>query len=359
MDEHAVRYPVEVAGETVSTLPLRVDRVVDGTEVTGQLLYCTGADGTELRVAVGEGPNVDRRWNTNRWYSFDGIGRAETRKAELLLSPEDGRAERIDTPEHGMQASPTDPDDPWLSQLGTSSEVLGVAVQVRPTGERRDVRAGDPESFEIGAVCLSPCGSTEEPTIYHREAPDTRDEHLLLQHVADDLAANQGATLLTRGTTPRPLTVLQTRLERAAAGDVVDSGAAQVLDGCFHANLTRVAARRGADTLRAVAEQLDVDVSPVLLSDYDIGIAPADWRESWSIDDSPLSGYSDPQMTDRDYAVLVQRYLDAADESPAVRELARCLKAHVRADRSLLRELVASDAVDQLGCSRLGQISSQ
>lgn len=355
MDEHGMRRPGEVGPGGFSTLQLRVDRATGEADAPGRTLYCTGVDGTELRVAVDEGPDAERSWTTGQWYSFDGIARSRTHRAELLLSPDDGRAERTDTPEHGAHYSPAAVEEPWLIQLGTNDEVLGVTVGLRPSDGRRRARADDPGSFEVGAVCLAPCGGADEATVYHREDSDTRDEHLLLQHVTDDLSENKGATLVTHGTTRLPLEMLRARLDRAAGGDVVDSGAAQVLDGCFHANLARVAARRGVETLWSAAERLGIEVSPVLVDDYDIGLAPADWREGWNTDDSPPSGDSDPRMTDRDYATLVQRYLDAADESPEVMELAQCLKAHVRAEWSLLREVVASGAVDRLACSRLAR----
>jgi hypothetical protein len=353
MDEPEMRHPREIGDENVSTLPLRVDRVRDSTSGFGQTLYCTGADGIELRVTVDGVSDANRSWKTNQWYSFENVVQSRTHGTELLLPSEDGGAERIDTPEHRTHSSPVESEDPWLIQLGASDEVLGVTVQLRPTDAISGVRADDPASFEVGAVCLAPCGGSAEATIYHREEPDARDEQLLLQHVASDLSERKEATLVTRGVTRLPLEMLQARLDRAAGGDIVDAGAAQVLDGYFHANLSRVAARRNLDTLRSAAERLNIERSPVSLDDYDIGLDPVDWREGWKIDDSSLSSDSDPRMTDRDYATLVEQYLGTDEESHRTAELARCLKAYVRADWSLLCAVVASDAVDKLACSRL------
>lgn len=121
----------------------------------------------------------------------------------------------------------------------------------------------------------------------------------------------------------------------------------------FHATADSVAVRTGADTLVEAARQLDIEADPVLLSDYEIGINPADWRQGWKIDNTSLSDVSDPQMTDRDYATLVERYLRVEREPVDSAALADCLKAYASADRSLLRELATHGAMDQAGCPRL------
>ncbi len=355
-----MRRPGEVGNGGNCALPLRIDRVTDDTESFVQTLYCTGVDGTELRVAIDGVPATGRSWQTNRWYRFDGIARSRTLEAELLFPPGDGSADRIDEPESRTRPSPTETEDPWLIQLGTSDEVLGVTVQVRPTDGTTSARADDPESFEIGAVCFASCDGTDDATVYHREEPGSRDEQLLLEHVANDLSESRGATLVTHGTDPSPLEMLHARLDRAAGGDVVDSGAERVLDAQFHANLERVAAREELDTLGSAAERLDIETSPVSLADYDIGLDPVDWRDGWEVDTLSLSSVSDPRMTDRDYATLLERYLDADDGSLGATELARCLKAYAGSDCSLLCTLVASDAADQLACPRLaGRLSQQ
>ncbi|ESS05480.1 MAG: hypothetical protein A07HB70_02524, partial [uncultured archaeon A07HB70] len=228
-------------------------------------------------------------------------------------------------------------DDPWLVQLGASETVVAVTVQPRPTDEVVDIRATDPETFEIGAVCFAYLDGPDETTVYHREEPDVRDEHLLLQHVVRDLSEVAGATLVTRGGDRSPLEMLRTRLVSAAEGDVVGGGADRVLDGCFHAELAAVAARAGADTLGDAARQLGVEFGPTLLDSYDLGTDPAS-----------LSG---GRMSDRDYATLVERYLGAEDDSPAA--LGRCLKDYASEDLGLLRGVTASGAADRLACSRL------
>jgi hypothetical protein len=261
-----------------------------------------------------------------------------------------------DVPERGTHPPLSELDDPWLIQLGASDDVLAVTVQPRPTGRGAGVRAEDPETFEIGAVCLDYCDGAGDTTVYHREEPDTRDEHLLLEHVAEDISEAAGATLVVRGTDRSPLEMLHARLALAAEGDVVDAGAAEVLDDCFHANLWRVAARAGAGTLDEATGQLDIEVSPVSLDDYDIGVDPADWREDWETDVDSLSGVSDPRdprMSDRDYATLVERYLTVEDETMESAQLANCLKTYASADVSLLRELVTRGVADQLACPRL------
>jgi hypothetical protein len=338
--------------ESRSALSLRVDRVRrDGGNAPGTL-YCTDVEGTELRVAVRESPAGDLSWQAGRWYRLDGVVRSTSPGAELLFPSGDGSADRVDAPESRTHPPLADLDDPWLVQLGASDERVAVTVQLRPVdgAATSPVRAAAPESFQIGAVCLSHC---EEPdaTVYHREEPDVRDEHLLLQHVVEDLSEAAGATLVTRGTDRSPLGALRARLDAAAGDGVVDPGAGAVLDGCFHADAGRVAARAAAETLTAAARELGVETDPVRLDDYDIGDDPADWREGWNTDDRPISGPSDPRMTDRDYAALVERYL-GADDSVAAAALGNCLKAYASADLSLLGDLATDDATGRLACSR-------
>ena len=126
-----------------------------------------------------------------------------------------------------------------------------------------------------------------------------------------------------------------------------------MLEECFHADAERVAVRARADTLVEAAQQLGIETGPVLLDDYDTGLNPADWRENWAMETTPLSNVSDPRMTDRDYSALVERYLGAEDESVDSAQLAQCLKAYASADLGLLRELATEGTVAQLGCPRL------
>jgi hypothetical protein len=134
--------------------------------------------------------------------------------------------------------------------------------------------------------------------------------------------------------------MLYRRLTRAAGGDIVATGAERVLGECFHATTESVAVRADADTLVEAAHRLGIEVDPVSLGDLEV-------------DDTPLSDASDPRMTDRDYATLVERYLGAGGGSIDSGELAHCLKAYASADLHLLRELVAHGAMDRLGCPRL------
>lgn len=340
-----------VTAEGVS-VPLRVDRVTGESEQPEHTLYCTDIEGTELRVSANRSLVPDPAWETGEWYRFGDARRSDSSGAELRV-PSGAAVERIGVPEHQTQPSPADLDDPWLLPVGASNETIAVTVQPRPAGTVAGIRADDPDTFEIGAVCFAH-GGDEDTAVYHREEPDHTDEHHLLEHVVRDLTEAEGATLLTGGADRSPLELLDTRLDAAADGDIVDDGAPGALDGCFHADLRRVADRMGLDTLGTVAQRLGIESSPVRLDSYDLGAEPADWRANWDIDDTPLSGVSDPQMTDRDYAFLVERYLGDEDESVTAPELSRCLKAYASAELSVLRELGTDDAVCGLGCPRLG-----
>ncbi len=335
----------ELGTDGASALPLRIDGVADEGEDFARTLCCTDIERTELRVAVDELPTADPPWETDEWYRFDGVARSDSLGTDLQFSPRTGRLEHIDPPDSRTHPSSADLDDPWLIQLGASDEVVAVTVQPRPTGGREGFSAGDPETYEIGAVCFG----HGDGTVYHRENPETRDEHLLLQHVVRDLSEAAGATLVTNGADPSPLEMLHARLGVAAEGDVVESGAKQVLADCFHADLHRTATRAGDDTLRATARRLGVEVSPVDLSDYDLRLDPADWRDGWETD------ASDSRMTDRDYTTLVERYLEADEESAASTDLGRCLKAYASADVPLLQKLATGGAVGRLACPRLAE----
>ncbi len=340
----------ELTPERSSAVPLRVDHVTASPAEPTATVHCTDTEGTKLRVAVPEPSALDPQLETGRWYRFDGVVRATSPGAELLCPSGDSSAERIDAPERRTHPPLAELDDPWLVQLGASEQVIAVTVQPRPTDGAGSVRADDPETFEIGAVCFAHCDGTGDTTVYHREESATRDEHLLLEHVVEDLSAAAGTTLLTRGSDHRPLELLSQRLALAGEGDVVATGAEQVLAGCFHADADRVAIRAETDTLVEAARQLGIDTGSVLLDDYETGLDPADWRANWAIETTPLSGPSDPQMTDRDYATLVERYLGAEDEAVDSAQLSDCLKAYASADLGLLRGLVTEGAVAQLGC---------
>jgi hypothetical protein len=343
----------EITAERGSTVPLRVDYVTDGPAERASTLYCTDIEGTELRVAVREPVTTDLHRETGEWYRFDGVVRSGSSGAHLLFPPGEGSVERIGPPERRTHPPLADLDDPWLVQLAASEQLIAVTVQPRPTNETGGIRVGDPETFEIGAVCLAHCDRSGDTAVYHREESDTRDEQLLLAHVVEDLSDAEGATLVTRGGNHAPLEMLSQRLTQASGGDVIAAGEERVLDGCFHATPESVATRAEADTLVGAARQLGIEDGPVSLGDYDLGVDPVDWRENWETDAMPLSDVSDPRMTDRDYATLVEWYLGAEDRPVDSAQLAHCLKAHASADLELLRELVAHGTMDHLACPRL------
>ena len=341
--------PEQVGPDGSSVLSLRVDRVTTDTENDGETLYCTGVDGTKLRVGVRNLREVDTHPETDRWYRFDGIARSESPGAELSFRPGDGSVEAVDVPER--RPVPSGLDDAWLIRLGAADDVVAVAVQPRPVGQG-GVRPDDPESFEIGAVCLAPCDGSGDTTVYHREEPDIRDEHLLLQHVVSDLSERAGMVLVTGGTARSPVELLHARTDRAAGAGVIRPGAEQALTAHFHANLDRITARTGADSLRE-ATDLDAGAGPVRLEEYDLAVDPADWRRESSVDGLPITDASDPQMTDHDYAKLLESHLDAGDDTTGSAALARCLKAHASRHLPLLRGVATGDSAGQVGCPSL------
>ena len=316
-------------------------------------LHCTDIEGTELRVAVQEPSTAESSLEPGEWYRFDRLVRSRSLGAHLLFPSESDGMERIEAPAPQTHPPLAERDAPWLVQLGASDERIALTVQPRPTDEPGNVRVEDPETYEIAAVCFAYCDRSGDATVYHREEPDPRDEQLLLEHVVEDLAEAEGATLVTRGYDRFPLEMLYQRLAQASGGDIIGTGAERVLEGCFHATPERVPIGSEADTVVEAARQLGIEVDPVLLSDYDIGIDRADWRGE--IDSVPLSDVSDPRMTDSDYATLVERYLGPEDGSVDSAELARCLKAYASADLDLLRGLVAHGTMDRLGCLRLSE----
>jgi len=336
-----------------SVVPLRVDRVADNPGEPARRLYCTDIEGTELRLTIRASSAADLPLETGEWYRFGGVVRAGSLEAELLFPPGDGSLERIDPPERRTPPSLSDADEPWLIQLGASEEIIAVTVQPRPTDVPRSVRAGDPETFEIGAVCFAYCDGSGDTAVYHREEPDTRDERLLLQHVVEDLSEAEGATLVAHGSDHSPLEMLYTRLALAARGELVDTGAERVLEECHHADPERVTVRAGADTLTGAARHLGIEVGPVLLDDYDIGVDLTEWREDWELGTLPLSDVSDPRMTDQDYATLVERYLGTGDGSAESTQLGQCLNSYASADLALLCGLVTHGTLDRLGCPQL------
>jgi hypothetical protein len=351
MNEREARAARELT-EKHSSVPLRVDRVGEPGRATSTV-YGTDIEGTELRVANGEPPESDRPLETGEWYQFDGVVRSGPVEAELTSPAGQGRVEPVDPPESQSQPPLSELDEPWLTQLGASERVIAVTVQPRPTAGMERIRADDPETFEIGAVCFAHCDGSGDRAVYHREEGDTEDEQLLLEHVVEDLSEAAGATLVTRGSGQPPLELLRTRLAAAAGGDVLDAGAERVLSACFHATLERVAHRAGAQTVEETARRLGIEESPVVLAEYDIGVEPAEWRADSGDGTDARPEVSDPQMSDRDYATLVEWYLGAGEQSVNSAQLAECLKAYVSCDLDLLAGVVADGAADGLGCPRL------
>lgn len=360
MDESLTVPSRQVSGERDSLVPLRIDRVRGDPEAAEQKLYCTDIEGTQLRVGLHQTSSTNQTWQSGRWYRFDGLVPSESLDVELRFPLTSGSVERIEPPESRTYPSPSELEEPTVVQIGASDTVMALAVQPRSTDEFRSVDARDPETFEIGAVCLAPCDGTSQTTVYHREEPATRDEHLLLDHVVEDLSRAAGATLVTPGKGRSSITLLSTRLALAADGDVVDTGAETVLDSCFHATTDHLLVRTQTDSITQAARKSDTETYPVSLDDFETGLSPADWRKDWDSMPEPLSTVSDPHMTERDYLTLVERYLGATDESSETAVLGRCLKAFAGADCDRINGLVTAGVMDHVGCSRLaGRVPRQ
>jgi|APHM01.1.fsa_nt_gi hypothetical protein len=338
-----------------SAVTLRVDHIEENLPEATDIVYCTDIGGTQLRVAIPEASATDLQLETGQWYRFADVTRARSPEAKLLHPLEDTAIERTDAPEEQIDQPTAADENPWLVQLGTEKAVIAITVQPRPTDGARNISIADPETFEIGAVCFTHCNGTGDTTVYHREESPTEDEHLLLEHVVEDLSEAEETVLITCRNSHKPLELLYQRLRLASEGDIITSGAEQSLGTCFHAAAGRVANRAGTNTLTELAQQFGIETSPVQISDYDTGLSPTDWRENWAIETTPLSDTSDTRMIDRDYSALLKRYLGAEDESIDTAQLAECLKDYASADLDLLRGLVTEGAVSQLGCRRFGE----
>ena len=335
-----------------SVIPLRVDYITPNPMESQGTLYCTDIEGTQLRVGVQESISADLDHEIDGWYRFDGIVRSQSLRAELRLSG-NGSIERIETPEKDTQPLLADLNDPTLIQMDSSAEVIGMTIQPRSASMTASVGATDPEGVEIGAVCLVHCDGTGETTVYHREEAHPQDEHLLLQHVVEKISGVERVTLVTHDHNNSQIEMLYDRVALAAEGEIIDSGAERVLDDCFHVTTEQVAIRTGADTVIQAARQMNIDVSSVLLDNYDIGIEQTDWRDDWEALPETLPSASVPRMTDQDYEVLLERYFDDESSSGDSAELARCLKAYASADLELIRGLIAQGVMDRLACSRV------
>ncbi|ERH01231.1 MAG: hypothetical protein J07HN6_02866, partial [Halonotius sp. J07HN6] len=307
-----------------STVTLRVDHIAKNRPDPAYIAYCTDIEQTELRLMIPEPSTTDLQLETGQWYRFDDVVRTRSPEATLLHPPEDINPEPVDAPEEHIAQSTGADESPWLVQLGRQKDIIAITVQPRPTDRIGNMSIADPETFEIGAVCISYCNGAGDTTVYHREESPIEDEHLLLEHVVEDIPEVEEPLLLTRGHNHDPLELLYQRLKLAGDGDIIMSGAEQVVGDCFHADADRIAHRAGTDALAEFAQQVGIETNPVRLDDYDIGATPADWRQNWAIETTPLSDVVDPRMTDRDYSVLVERYLNAEDESVASAQLAQC-----------------------------------
>jgi hypothetical protein len=344
-----------IGSESAPPLPLRVDSAVDSAASPARTLYCTDVEGTELRVAL-QAPAAESSLETDRWYRFSGLRRAAPGRAELALPADGGSVDPTDAPAARTHRPLADSDDPWVIQLGASEQFVVVTVQPRPATAGVAPSADAPESFEIGAVCIGYPDADESTAVYHREEPGPRDEQLLLEHVAEDLSGLESATLVTDGRDHSPFEMLQARLAVAAGGDIVDASAERALEGLFGVNVASAAVRAGAGTLQAFADEVGVETDPVQLDGYDIRGAPADWRADIQTEGLPVSSLSDPRMIQRDYATLLERYLDD-DQEASTTELGACLKAYASATVSTLGELVGHDATSALACRRLDRDS--
>lgn len=344
----------DIGRESPGTLPLRVDGVIRDDTGLATTLHCTDIERTELRVAVHGSSAVESSWKPDQWYRFAGVTRAESSDTELVFPADEGSVNRTEAPEPRSHPPRSECEDPWVTQLGASNEFVVVTVQLRPVDTTTHSSADAPESFEIGAVCFNHLSRDDDTTVYHREAPDTHDEQLLLEHVAEGLAAIEGATLITYGPDRSPLALLRARFAVAATGDIVDTGAEQTLNRCFHADFGAVAARVDAETVPALAREVGVTTDSVRLDEFDLQAAPEEWRADWHIEDLPLESRSDPRMIDQDYTTLLERYLRADDGTTSTTALGRCLKAYASADVPMLSELATNKEFASLACPLAG-----
>lgn len=341
--------------EHSSAITLRVDHLEENLSESACIVYCTDIEKTELRVVIPEVSAVDLQLETGRWYRFDEVVRTKSPEAKLLHPSKDTNIERIDTSEELINQPTATDESQWLVQLGSRKSVIAITVKPRPANKMEGVCIDNPETFEIGGVCFTNCNNSDDTTVYHREESATEDEHLLLEHIVEDLSGAEAPVLLTQENNHKPLELLYQRLRLASEGDIVPDGAEQVLEDCFHTDAGRVANRAGTATLGEIAQRFGIETDHIRFNDYKIGLSPADWREDWAIENTSLSSVSDTRMIDRDYSVLAEQYLAPEDKSMAQAQLGQCLKDYVSANIGLLRGLVTKGAVSQLGCRRFGE----
>lgn len=342
--------------QKTSSLELRIDQIVTQTTETGderKTLYCTDADGTQSRVESAVPPRTDSpNWQRGRWYEFSDVSRTDSYTGgEFQFTPTEQSHSRIEplsitSPETHTTAPRAFP------QLGDQSDCLGLTIVAVPTDEKAAVSPTAPESYELTAVCLEEFSSETAPAVYHREAPSSHDERLLLEHVFADVAETDAETIVA-WQSGRSVAMLVSRHRHLKDNDVLTRDSAGVFDGSFRADIARLGARHSHDSLIETAQSLGLSAEYPRFEPDPLGSSPGEWRADWALDQTSLASRTDTRFTERDYHALIDSYL--TDDTTAPEGVAACLKDFASTPLEPLQSVSNHESAAQLGCPQLSK----
>lgn len=342
--------------QETSSLELRIDQIVTQATEAGderETLYCTDADGVQSRVESAVLPQTDSpNWQRGQWYELSDISRTDSYTgAEFRFTPTEQSHSRIEpltvtSPETHASVSRAFP------RLGNQSDCLGLTIVAVPTDEKTAVSPGAPESYELTAVCLQEFNSATAPTVYHREAPSSHDERLLLEHVFADVAETDAKTIVA-WQSRRVVALLVSRHRHLKDEDVLTRDSADVFDGFFHADLARLGARHSHDSLIQTAQSLGLSAAYPRFEPDALGSAPSEWRAGWALEQTSLASRTDTRFTERDYHTLIDSYLTGDTTTPEA--LAACLKNFASTPLEPLQSVSSHEIAARLGCPQLSE----
>lgn len=338
------------------TIRLRIDQVAPGTtdaSDTTEILYCTDADRTQARVAVNEPSRADSPdWQQGQWYEFSEITRTHAAgDAMFSVTPTDGRCARIDPPAMESPSGAATTATHSVAQLGERPDRLGLTVVAVPASGGSAISPGAPESYEVTAVCLDAFNAATDPDVYHREAADSHDERLLLEHVIEDLTRTDAETLVTWGGGVDSIELLASRHQQLRDGDILDQTSADVFDGFYYADLSRLGARHSHDDPVEMAQSLGLPAEYPRFDPDTLESDPSEWRADWDLEQTPLTSATETRLVERDYRALVDSHLTGSSTTPAA--LGECLKGFASAQLEPLQSVSSHDVAARLGCPQL------
>lgn len=340
--------------QETSSLELRIDQIVTQTTETGderETLYCTDADGTQSRIEVAVSPQTDSpNWQRGRWYEFSEVSRTDSYTgAEFRFTPTDQSHSRIEP--LTITSPETDTTAPRaFPRLGNQPDCLGLTIVAVPADEKAAVSPTAPESYELTAVCLNQFNSAATPTVYHREAPSSHDERLLLEHVFADIAETDAETIVA-WQSGHVVASLVSRHRHLKSDEILTRNSADVFDGFFHADVARLGARHSHHSLIETAQSLGLSAEYPRFEPGALGRAPDEWRADWALERTSLTSRTDTRFTERDYHTLIDSYLAGDTTTPEA--LAACLKNFASTPLEPLQSVGNHEIAARLGCPKL------